>query len=59
MRLIPATQGGEDIIITKDRKPVARLIPYTEVQTKRSLGLFRESNHPQQPAGAAARKNRR
>lgn len=40
-RLIPAAQSGEDIIITKGGKPVARLIPYTEAQTKRPLGLFR------------------
>lgn len=41
-RLIPAAQSGEDIIITKGGKPVARLIPYSEPRGKRQLGLFRE-----------------
>ena len=40
-RLIPAAQGGEEVIITKGGKPVARLVPYVAAQGKRPLGLFR------------------
>jgi len=40
-RLLPAAQSGEDVIITKGGKPVARLIPYIETRSKRPLGLLR------------------
>jgi len=40
-RLISSAQNGEDIIITKDGKPVARLAPCIETRSKRPLGLFR------------------
>lgn len=40
-RLIPAAQTGEDIIITKAGKPVARLVPFIEKTGPRLLGLYR------------------
>ena len=38
-KLIPAVQTGEDVIITKAGKPVARLVPFIETGP-RPLGLF-------------------
>ncbi|MEW6593563.1 MAG: type II toxin-antitoxin system prevent-host-death family antitoxin [Thermodesulfobacteriota bacterium] len=40
-KLIPAAQTGEEIIITKAGKPVARLIPFVEKGGQRPLGLYR------------------
>jgi len=39
-RLIPAVQTGEDIIITKAGKPVARLVPFIEKTGPRLIGLY-------------------
>jgi prevent-host-death family protein len=39
-KLIPAVQTGEDVIITKAGKPVARLVPFIEETGPRSLGLY-------------------
>ena len=35
-KLIPAVQTGEDVIITKAGKPVARLVPFIEETGPRS-----------------------
>ena len=40
-KLIPAAQSGEEIIITKGGKPVARLVPYLKEHRQRPLGLYR------------------
>lgn len=40
-RLIPAVQAGEDVVITKGGKPVARLVPFVEEGGRRPLGLYR------------------
>ncbi len=40
-KLIPAVQTGEEVIITKAGKPVARLIPFVEKSGQRPLGLYR------------------
>jgi len=40
-KLIPAVQTGEDVIITKAGKPVARLVPFIEKSGQRPLGLYR------------------
>lgn len=39
-KLIPAVQTGEDVIITKAGKPVARLVPFVEKSGPRPLGLY-------------------
>jgi len=39
-KLIPAVQTGEDVIITKAGKPVARLVPFIEKSGPRPLGLY-------------------
>lgn len=39
-KLIPAVQTGEDVIITKAGKPVARLVPFIEETGPRPLGLY-------------------
>lgn len=39
-KLIPAVQAGEDVIITKAGKPVARLVPFIEKSGPRPLGLY-------------------
>jgi prevent-host-death family protein len=39
-RLIPAVQTGEDVIITKAGKPVARLVPFIAESGPRPLGLY-------------------
>jgi prevent-host-death family protein len=40
-KLIPAVQTGEEVIITKAGKPVARLVPFAEKSGQRPLGLYR------------------
>jgi len=39
-KLIELTQAGEEFIIAKSGKPVARLIPIGQEQRKRQLGLL-------------------
>jgi len=39
-KLIELTQAGEEFIIAKAGKPVARLIPISKEQRKRQLGLL-------------------
>ncbi len=39
-RLIELTQAGEEFIIAKSGKPVARLIPISQERRKRQLGLL-------------------
>ena len=40
-KLIPAVQAGEEVIITKGGRPVARLVPFTEKGGRRPLGLYK------------------
>ncbi len=40
-KLIDRTSAGEEIVIAKHGKPVARLIPYHQVVTKREPGSLR------------------
>ncbi|MBI4794033.1 MAG: type II toxin-antitoxin system Phd/YefM family antitoxin [Deltaproteobacteria bacterium] len=40
-KLIPAVQAGEEVIITKGGRPVARLVPFTEKEGQRPLGLYK------------------
>ncbi|MBV9611102.1 MAG: type II toxin-antitoxin system prevent-host-death family antitoxin [Acidobacteriaceae bacterium] len=37
-RLIRRASNGEDVVICRDSKPVARLVPIGEVKGKRRLG---------------------
>ena len=37
--LIQRAMMGEDIIIAKDNKPIARITPYSPVSNKRQVGL--------------------
>jgi prevent-host-death family protein len=39
-RLVEAAAGGEEIIIAKAGKPVARLCPLTERKPRRKLGIL-------------------
>lgn len=39
--LILAAQAGEEVIITKGGKPMARLVPFSEEGGRRPLGLFK------------------
>jgi prevent-host-death family protein len=40
-RLVERAAGGEEIIITKSRKPVARLVSYTQKAVVRRPGSMR------------------
>lgn len=40
-RLIERAAAGEEVIIAKAGKPVARLVPYTEKKKPRRLGLLK------------------
>ena len=40
-RLIQAAAGGEEVIISRGPKPVARLVPIGEVRGKRQPGSMR------------------
>jgi prevent-host-death family protein len=40
-RLIELAAAGEEVIIAKAGKPVARLVPYTEKKKPRRLGLLK------------------
>lgn len=38
-KLVELARGGEEIVIARDGKPVARLVPYVDAPTKRPFGL--------------------
>ncbi len=40
-RLIERVNQGEEIVISKAGKPVARLVPYSQPNAKRKLGLMK------------------
>jgi prevent-host-death family protein len=40
-RLLEEAARGEDIVIAKAGKPVARLVPYTDARPRRRLGALR------------------
>jgi prevent-host-death family protein len=40
-RLIEQVERGEDVILTRDAKPVARLVPYVQELRKRGFGSMR------------------
>jgi prevent-host-death family protein len=40
-KLIERVEGGEEVIITRDEKPVARLVPYVQERPQRSFGSIR------------------
>ncbi len=40
-RLIERTVAGEEVIISKAGKPIARLVPYTQKKRPRRLGLLK------------------
>ena len=33
-RLLQAVEGGEEVVIARDGKPIARLVPFTERQAR-------------------------
>jgi prevent-host-death family protein len=39
-RLLERVHAGEDIVIAKAGRPIARLVPYRQTQGKRKLGLM-------------------
>jgi prevent-host-death family protein len=39
--LIEQVERGEEVIITRDEKPVARLVPYVQERPKRGFGSMR------------------
>lgn len=42
-RLIQKASAGEEVIIARGDKPVARLVPYGEVMGKRQPGLLKDT----------------
>ena len=40
-KLIEQVERGEEVIITRDNKPVARLVPYVQQLPKRGFGSLR------------------
>jgi prevent-host-death family protein len=40
-KLIEQVESGEEVIITRDHKPVARLVPYVQELPKRGFGSMR------------------
>jgi prevent-host-death family protein len=40
-RLIDQANAGEEVVITRHGRPVARLVPAEQVQTKRRLGTLK------------------
>lgn len=40
-RLIQSAERGEEVIITRGKKPVVRLVPVKRTRAKRKLGIFR------------------
>ena len=40
-RLVEQVQRGEEVVIGRAGRPVARLVPYTEVRSPRSPGALR------------------
>jgi antitoxin (DNA-binding transcriptional repressor) of toxin-antitoxin stability system len=43
--LVERAAAGEEIIISKAGKPMARLVPYTPAQADRALGALRGQIH--------------
>jgi prevent-host-death family protein len=39
-RLLDAVSAGQEVIIAKAGKPVARLVPYTQPKSRRQLGTL-------------------
>ena len=40
-KLIEQVERGEEVVITRDKKPVARLVPYVQELPKRGFGSMR------------------
>jgi len=41
--LLQAVAEGEEVVITKRNKPIARLVPYETAKSRPSFGMARES----------------
>jgi len=53
-RLIKKASNGEEVIIARGSKPVARLVPFGEVKGKRQPGSLKDQLHvPPEPSSSA------